>query len=128
MKDRHEISEETKKKVLEASKNFNHTPNPYASSLRRKTSKTIAVILPEVADNFFSLAINGIQSIAEAKGYQFNLYMINLDGTGLEQITFDPVFDSFPMFSPDGKRLVWSSNRNNHGTHDTNLFKAEWVE
>ncbi|MFZ1255429.1 MAG: hypothetical protein WAR77_03710, partial [Saprospiraceae bacterium] len=62
------------------------------------------------------------------KGYQFNLYLINLDGTGLEQITFDSVFDSFPMFSPDGKRLVWASNRNNGGTHDTNLFMAEWVD
>ena len=48
--------------------------------------------------------------------------------TELEQITFDSVFDSFPMFSPDGKRIVWASNRNNGGTHDTNLFMAEWVD
>ena len=68
LRDSHEISEQTKKKVLEAARDFNYTPNPYASSLRRKKSKTIAVILPEVADNFFSLAINGIQSIAELKG------------------------------------------------------------
>lgn len=61
------------------------------------------------------------------KGYQFNLYMIHLDGSGLEQITFDPVFDSFPMFSPDGKKIAFSSNRNNGGTHDTNLFIADWV-
>ena len=32
--------------------------------------------------------------------------MINLDGSGLEQITHDDVFDAFPMFSPDGKKLV----------------------
>lgn len=75
LRDSHEISEQTKKKVLEAAKNFNYTPNPYASSLRRKSSKTIAVILPEVADNFFSLAINGIQSIAEAKGYHVLIYL-----------------------------------------------------
>ena len=37
-------------------------------------------------------------------GRQFNLFSINLDGTGLEQITFDPVFDAFPMFSHDGKK------------------------
>ena len=54
--------------------------------------------------------------------------MINLDGTGLEQVTFDDTFDSFPMFSPDGKYLVWASNRNNGGTRDTNLFVAEWVD
>jgi Tol biopolymer transport system component len=54
--------------------------------------------------------------------------MINEDGTGLEQVTYDEVFDSFPMFSYDGKQIVFSSNRNNGGTRDTNLFVAEWVD
>ena len=54
--------------------------------------------------------------------------MINEDGTGLEQISYDGVFDSFPMFSPDGKKIIFSSNRNNNGTRDTNLFVAEWVD
>ena len=58
----------------------------------------------------------------------FNLWMINLDGSGLEQITFDDQFDAFPMFSPDGKKIVFSSNRNNGGTRDTNVFVADWVE
>jgi LacI family transcriptional regulator len=49
--------------------------NPYASSLRNKRSKTIALILPEVADNYFSLAINGIQSVAEKKGYHVLIYL-----------------------------------------------------
>jgi Tol biopolymer transport system component len=34
----------------------------------------------------------------KSKGYHFNLWMINTDGTGLEQITFDPTFDAFPVF------------------------------
>ncbi|MEP6628102.1 MAG: LacI family DNA-binding transcriptional regulator, partial [Ginsengibacter sp.] len=73
--DSHEISERTKKKVLEAALYLNYTLNPYASSLRKKKSGTIAVILPEVADNFFSLAINGIQSVAEKKGYHVLIYL-----------------------------------------------------
>ena len=62
------------------------------------------------------------------KGYDFQLYMINIDGTGLEQITTESVFNSFAMFSPDGKKLVFSSNRNNHGGHDTNVFIADWKD
>jgi len=62
------------------------------------------------------------------RGFQFNLFMINIDGSGLEQITFDAVFDAFPVFSNDGKYLSFSSNRNNQGTHETNVFVAEWKE
>jgi Tol biopolymer transport system component len=54
--------------------------------------------------------------------------MINEDGTGLEQITHESIFNAFPMFSPSGKQLIFSSNRNNHGTRDTNLFIADWVD
>jgi Tol biopolymer transport system component len=32
------------------------------------------------------------------------------------------------VFSPDGRHLVFSSNRNNNGTRETNLFLAEWVD
>jgi Tol biopolymer transport system component len=54
--------------------------------------------------------------------------MINLDGTGLEKITHDETFDAFPMFSPDGKKLLFASNRFNGGTRSTNLFMADWVD
>jgi Tol biopolymer transport system component len=54
--------------------------------------------------------------------------MINLDGSNLTQITTESNFNAFPMFSPDGKKLVWSSNRNNGGTRDTNLFMADWID
>lgn len=75
LKDSHEISRETKRKVVSMAQKLNYTPNPYASSLRKKRSNTIAVVVPEVADNFFSLAINGIQSVAEKKGYHVLIYL-----------------------------------------------------
>ena len=64
LRDSHEISKETKERVLAKATLLKYTPNPYASSLRRKKSNTIAIILPEVSDHFFSLAIDGIQSVA----------------------------------------------------------------
>jgi Tol biopolymer transport system component len=54
--------------------------------------------------------------------------MINVDGTGLEKISHSKTFDAFPVFSNDGKHLVFSSNRNNGGNRSTNLFIAEWKE
>jgi LacI family transcriptional regulator len=75
LRDSHEISAETKAKVLEFAHKHNYVPNPYASSLRHQKSKTIAVVLPEVADSFFSLAINGIESVAKEKGYHVLIYL-----------------------------------------------------
>ena len=60
------------------------------------------------------------------RGFPFNLYTIDTLGNHLERVTFDKVFDAFPVFSNNGKYLVFSSNRNNGGTHETNLFVAEW--
>ncbi|MBL7762784.1 MAG: LacI family DNA-binding transcriptional regulator [Chitinophagaceae bacterium] len=73
--DSHEISAKTKKIVLDAAAKFNYIPHPYASSLRGKKSKTIGVVIPEVADSFFSLAINGIESVAKEKGYHVLIYL-----------------------------------------------------
>ncbi|MGD0161585.1 MAG: hypothetical protein ABSB39_03870 [Candidatus Sulfotelmatobacter sp.] len=57
----------------------------------------------------------------------FELWLINSDGSGLERITYSDGFDGFPMFSPDGKKLVWASNRNAKAPHETNIFIADWV-
>ncbi|MEJ7811773.1 MAG: hypothetical protein WKG32_15280 [Gemmatimonadaceae bacterium] len=56
----------------------------------------------------------------------FDLYLVNLDGTGLEQVTTAPEFDGFPQFSPDGRYLVWASNRRAAKPGETNIFVAEW--
>lgn len=62
------------------------------------------------------------------RGFPFNMYLLNTDGTGLQKISRDKGFDAFPMFSPDGKKILFCSNRNNGGTRDTNIFVADWVD
>jgi Tol biopolymer transport system component len=66
----------------------------------------------------------------EQGGRLFDIFMINLDGTGLEQITHSGTFDAFPMFSFDGKKLVFASNRrvDRQPSRETNVFVADWVE
>jgi Tol biopolymer transport system component len=57
----------------------------------------------------------------------FDLFLVNPDGTGLEQVTTHSSFDGFPMFSPDGKQLIWASNRNAPQPNGTDVFLADWV-
>jgi len=64
---------------------------------------------------------------ADPKGRNFDLWAVNADGSGLEQITFNPTFDGFPMFSPDGRRLAFCSNRHNAKPGETNVFVADWI-
>jgi TolB protein len=63
----------------------------------------------------------------QPRGPEFELYLVNEDGSDLERVTNSPQFDGFPMFSPDGKHLVWCSNRHGSKPHETNVFLADWV-
>lgn len=48
-----DIHPDTKKLILEKAKELGYYPNIYASNLRNSKSRTIAVIMPELANNFF---------------------------------------------------------------------------
>ncbi len=74
LRDSSEINEQTKKQVLEYAARMNYSPNPIALSLKENRSKAIGVVVPEIANNFFSQAINGIESIAYDRGYHVVIF------------------------------------------------------
>jgi TolB protein len=69
-----------------------------------------------------------VSNKGDPKGRDFDIYMVNIDGSNEARITTNPTFDGFPMFTPDGKRLVFASNRNNAKEGETNVFIADWVD
>lgn len=69
-----DINLKTKERILAQAKVMNYQPNHYASNLRDQRSHTIAVIVPELANNFFSQAINGIEKVAQENGYHILIY------------------------------------------------------
>jgi len=79
LQDSYEISAETKARVFEYATRVNYVPNLYASSLKKRRSGNIAVVLPEVADSFFSTAIDGIEEVAQARGYHVMVYLTHED-------------------------------------------------
>ena len=61
----------------------------------------------------------------------FELYFVNANESmatadKLERITTSEVFDGFAMFSPDGKQLMWASNRHAKTRGETNVFVADF--
>ncbi len=69
LRDSYEISPETKKLVLECAEKLNYRPNPIALSLKERKTRSIGVIVCEIANSFFSQIINGIESLAYDRGY-----------------------------------------------------------
>lgn len=61
-------------------------------------------------------------------GRAFHLWAVDFDGKNLERITFEGTFNAFPMFSPDGKMLIWASNRGNRNPHLANILIATWKD
>lgn len=87
LRDSWEISTPTKKRVFDLARKMNFQPNPYASSLRKHRSRTIAVVIPEVANNFFALAIKGIETVAREKGYHVLIYLTNEEAAEERSVT-----------------------------------------
>ena len=55
----------------------------------------------------------------------YELYWMNADGSGKTRVTYSPGFDGLPVFSPDGKFLMWSSKRT--GDNTTQVFVARFT-
>jgi len=63
------ISEDTKQAVKECAEQMHYRQNVTASSLRTGKTKTIGVIVPRINSHFISLAIGGIETVANKAGY-----------------------------------------------------------
>lgn len=74
-RDNSDINPETKERILSKAKELNYQPNLYASSLRDKQTKTIAVVLPELANNFFSQAVKGIEQVTRMHNFHTLVYV-----------------------------------------------------
>ena len=59
----------------------------------------------------------------------YELHLLNI-ATGQDQrVTYTPGADVLPVFSPNGKKLMWTSRRGQGGDRSANsqLFLADWV-
>jgi LacI family transcriptional regulator len=119
LRDSWEISTPTKQRVFDLARKMNFQPNPYASSLRKHRSRTIAVVIPEVANNFFALAIKGIETVAREKGYHVLIYLTNEEvaeemavASSLQNGRVDGVIVSLCGSTQDTRHLLDLQQRN----------------
>lgn len=73
LRDMPEIKPETRQAVLQLAKEWDYQPNILATSLVKSRTKTIGVIVPDLAYHFFASVIKGIEEEAFARGYSLLL-------------------------------------------------------
>jgi LacI family transcriptional regulator len=69
LKDHHSIGKKTIKKVKKKAEEMGYEPNAIASSLRRKQTKTIGVIVSHINRPFISSLISGIEEVCSLYNY-----------------------------------------------------------
>jgi LacI family transcriptional regulator len=65
------ISDQTKKRILDAAREFNYRPNFFARTLRLQRTFTIGVIASEIGDAYGSQVISGIEQYLQQHSYLF---------------------------------------------------------
>ena len=63
------VAEETAKKVRAAIRRLNYRPNQAARMLTGQLSRSIGLVVPDIADSFFSIVSHAVQVTARANGY-----------------------------------------------------------
>ena len=64
------VSPETRKKVLEVIEATGYKPNMVGRALRSQKSRKVLVLLPSIANPFYSRGLEGVENRASSKGYE----------------------------------------------------------
>lgn len=114
LRDSYEISPETKQLVIDYAEKFDYRPNPIALSLKENRSRIIGVIVPQIANNFFSEVINGIEAAAYRRGYYVFIFQSH-ESYERELVTLQQAVDR----KADGLLISLSSS-----TSDVSLLQS----
>jgi LacI family purine nucleotide synthesis repressor len=77
------VSEETRKKVLDAVEKLNYVPNMNAKFLKSNKKNTIGLFLPSIQGDFYKTLMQAIHIQCKLKGFLLNIYVSN-DNTSEE--------------------------------------------
>ncbi|HEY6373893.1 MAG TPA: LacI family DNA-binding transcriptional regulator, partial [Edaphobacter sp.] len=89
------VAEETAKRVRAAIRQLDYRPNHAARMLTGQLSRSIGLIVPDLADPFFSVVSHAVQETARESGYLVWLAASNddlsIEAAQVEQMTHHPV-------------------------------------
>lgn len=70
---------------------------------------------PDGTKIVFNSARDGYEGISEIRSMNGEIYIMNADGSDQTRLTQDGGHDGRPMWSPDGTKILFETDRNGHG-------------
>ncbi|MGE5681100.1 MAG: LacI family DNA-binding transcriptional regulator, partial [Bacillota bacterium] len=111
------VKPETRERILNLAKELNYEPNMLARNFVKKKSHIIGLVLPEVADEFFSEIIKGVDKIAYSGGYNTMIAGSHSERTLAESVNnfmkkgvVDGVIVMAPSVSDKIKEIISNGN------------------
>lgn len=103
----------TKTQVQQLAKEINYEPNQVAIFFQQRKTFTIGVVLPDLSEAFFSLAINGIEDIASA-----NQYTVLLSQSHDDEEKEKRIFETMKNHRVDGVLVSIGKNVTNYDHYE----------
>ena len=76
-----------------------------------RTGREEPLSAPPRAYSYPRISPDGTQIVVDVRDAESDIWVWSLQRSTLTRLTFDPRFDRFPIWSPDGRRIVFSSQR-----------------
>lgn len=95
------VSADTQQKVYAAIAKFSYHPNDWARSLRRRESRMLLVLVPNITNPYYSAIVRGIEDTARRKHYNTMLCITDVD-----KRRADEYFDLLRSGRADGAILM----------------------
>lgn len=80
------VSESTRARVEQAIAELGYVPSGVAQSLRSKRTNTIALIVPDIQNPFWTTAARGVEDAAQSRGY--SVFLCNTDESRSKQLHY----------------------------------------
>jgi Tol biopolymer transport system component len=100
--------------------------NADGSSSRRLTSDEGADVFPAWSPDGTKIAFASTRASADPEeDLNWEIYVMNRDGSEPTRLTSDPAFDTEPTWSPDGAQIAFSSDRGAPGDSEIFVMDAD---
>ncbi|QHI38430.1 Catabolite control protein A [Kordia antarctica] len=118
-----DISLNTRKAIQKIALKHEYVPNNYAVALRKKQTKAIAIIIPQVNTTFYSCFLHNIEKVASKFGYRIVLFQ-SFEKREREQECLKMINDG----SVDGAIVLSSNCLKNETSGRTNQLPIQCIQ